>query len=142
MEAPHCFTTAMMAHLTGKCCPQCPSIISLNRGKKEVAKLGRSVICLLLIFHIITSCTARVPKELMLQLCGLTTFQILASQKRRTTYPRGPDGWRRKIRDGSHGIWLFRLSLSGSQAEGWVCFQVVRLHSCRSFGFGNSLYLI
>ena len=143
MEAAHCFTAAMMAQLTGKCCPQRPSIISLNRGKKEDASSGRSVVCLLLVFHIITSCTARVPKELILQLCGLTTFQILAFQKRRrTTYPRGPDGWRRKIRDGSHGIWLFRLSLSGSQAEGWVCFQVVRLHSRRSFGFGNSLSLI
>ena len=98
--------------LTGKCCPQRPSIISLNREKKEDAKSGRSVVCLLLVFHIITSCTARILKELILQFCGLTTFQILASQKRRrTTYPRGPDGWRRKIRDGSHGIWLFRLSL-------------------------------
>ena len=152
MEAAHCFTSAVMAQLTGKCCPQRPSFVSLNRGKKEDAKSGWSVVCvrtvswflfLLLVFHIITSCTARVPKELILQFCGLTTFQILASQKRRrTTYPKGPDGWRRKIRDGSHGIWLFRLSLSGSQAEGWVCFQVVRLHSRRSFGFGNSLSLI
>ena len=48
---------------------------------------------------------------MILQFCGLTAFQILASQKRRrTTYPRGPDGWRRKIRDGSHGIWLRHCS--------------------------------
>ena len=31
--------------LTGKCCPQCPSVISLNRGKKEGAKSGCSVVC-------------------------------------------------------------------------------------------------
>ena len=33
-------------------------------------------------------------------------------------------------------------SLSGSQAKGWVCFQVVRLHSSRPFSFGNFLSLI
>ena len=152
MEAAHCFTAAMMAQLTGKCCPQRPSIISLNREKKEDAKSGRSVVCvrtvswflfLLLVFHIITSCTAQVIKGLILQFRGLATFQIPASQKRRRTmYPRGLHSQRRKVRHGSHGIWLFRLSLSGSQAEEWVCFQVVRLHSCRPFGFGNSLSLI
>jgi len=44
---------------------------------------------LLLVFHIITSCKARGIKELILQFCGLTTFWIPGSQKRRrTTYPR------------------------------------------------------
>ena len=57
MEAAHCFTAAMMAQLTGKCCPQRPSIISLNRGKKADASSGRSVVCLLLVFHIIISWT-------------------------------------------------------------------------------------
>ena len=128
MVAAHCFIAAMMAQLTEKCCPQCPSVISLNRGKKDVAKSGRSVICLLLLFHIITSCTARVPKELILQFCGLTTFQILASQKRRrTTYPRGPNGQRRNIRYRSHGIWLFRLSLW--QPGRWVGVFPSRVHS-------------
>ena len=61
-------------------------------------------VILLLVFHIITSCTARVIKGLILQFCGLTTFQIPASQKRRTTYPRGPHGQRRKIRLGKHVI--------------------------------------
>ena len=66
-----------------------------------------------MVFHIITAWRARVNKGLVLQVRGLTTFQIPASQKRRrTAYPRGPHGQRRKIRHGSHGIGLCRLSLS------------------------------
>ena len=99
-------------------------------------------VILLLVFHIITSCTARVLKELILQFHGLTTFQILASQKRRSIYPRAPHGQRREICHWSHGFWLFWLSLSGSQAEGWVCFQAVHFHSSRLFSFGNFLSLI
>jgi len=103
-------------------------------------------VILLLVFRIITSRTARVIKELILQFHGLTTFHILASQKRRrTTYPRGPHSQRRKIHHRSHGIWLLFFSahaLSGCQAEGWVCFQAACLHSSRSFGFGNFLSLI
>ena len=70
-------------------------------------------VILLLVFHIITSWTAWVIKGLILQFCGLTTFQIPASQKRRrTAYPWGPHNQRRKIRHRSHGIGLCRLSLS------------------------------
>jgi len=59
-----------------------------------------------IVFHIITSCTARVDKELILQ--------IPASQKRRrTTYPREPHGQRRKIYHRCN-----RISLSHCLAEG------------------------
>ena len=61
-------------------------------------------VILLLVFHIITSSTAQVIKGLILQFCGLTTFQIPDSQKRRTMHPRGPHSQRKKIRHGSHGI--------------------------------------
>ena len=92
-------------------------------------------VILLLVFHIITSCTAQVIKELILQFHGLITFQIPASQKRRrTTYPRWPHSQRRKIRHGGHSI-----SLSHCLAEGWVCFQAMRLHSSRPSRFGSSL---
>jgi len=68
---------------------------------------------LLLVFHIITAWTARAIKALILQFCGLTTFQTPASQKRRrTAYPRRPHYQRRKIQHRSHGIGLCRLSLS------------------------------
>ena len=79
--------------------------------------LCHGFVILLLVFHIIASHTARVIKRLILQFHGLTTFQILAPQKRRTTYPRGPHGQRRKIRHRSHRIWLSWLSLSHCQAE-------------------------
>ena len=106
--------------------------------------LCHGFVILLLVFHIITSWTACVLKELIFQFRGLTTFQIPAPQKRRTTYPRGPHGQRRKILHGSHGMCFFfsTRSLSGSHAEGWVCFQAACLHSSRSFGFGNFLSLI
>jgi len=98
-------------------------------------------VILLLVFHIKTSCTARVIKELILQFRGLTTCQIPASQKRRTTYPRRPHSKRRKIRHRSHGIWLSLVSLAARQKV-WMCFQAMCLHSGRPFGFGNFLSLI
>ena len=107
--------------------------------------LCHGFVILLLVFHIITSWTVCVLKELIFQFRGLTTFQIPSPQKRRTTYPRGPHGQSRKIHHRSHGIWLLFFSahaLSGCQAEGWVCFQAACLHSSRSFGFGNFLSLI
>ena len=76
---------------------------------------------MLLAFHIITAWTAWAIKALILQFCGLTTFQIPASQKRRrTAYPRGPHSQRRKIRHRSHGIGLcqFSLSLVATQRSG------------------------
>ena len=85
-----------------------------------------------MVFHIITSCTVWVIKGLILQFCGLTTFHIPASQKRRrTTYPRGTHSQRRKICHGNHRIWVTGSgshSLSGSHAARWVCFQAVCLH--------------
>ena len=99
---------------------------------------------MILVFHIITSCTTWVIKGLILQFHGLTTFQIPASQKRRrTTYPRGPHGQRRKTHHGRYVIWLravllhFRL-LPG---EEWVCFPSRAPSSSKAFGFGNSLTL-
>ena len=66
-----------------------------------------------MVFYIITAWRARVIKGLVVQVRGLTTFQIPASQKRRrTAYPRGPHNQRRKIWHRSHGIGLCRLSLS------------------------------
>ena len=96
-------------------------------------------VILLLVFHIITSCTARVIKGLILQFHGLTTFQILASQKRRTIYPRGSHGQRRKVCQEITGSKsdLALWSLSHCQAEAWMCFQAMCLHSSRPFGFGK-----
>ena len=94
--------------------------------------LCHGFVILLLVFHIITSWTVCVLKELIFQFRGLTTFQIPAPQKRRrTTYPRDPHDQRRKMHHRSHGIWLLFFSahaLSGCQAEGWVCFQAMHLH--------------
>ena len=81
-------------------------------------------VILLLVFHILTSWTVCVLKELIFQFRGLTTFQIPAPQKRRrTTYPRGPHSQRRKIHHRSHGIWLLfffprMLSLAARQRGG------------------------
>jgi len=76
-----------------------------SQAPNEVPNCHDFVI-LLLVFHIITSCTAQVIKGLILQFCGLATYQISASQKRRrTTYSRGPHNQRRKmICHGSHRI--------------------------------------
>ena len=95
---------------------------------------GHGFVILLFVFHIITSCTAQVLKELIVQFHGLTTFQILVSQKRRrTTYPRGPHGQRRKIHHGRYVIWLRAVffTFACCQGEEWVCFQAVRLHQVR-----------
>ena len=67
-------------------------------------------VILLLVFHIIMSCKAQVIKDLILQFHGLTTFRIPASQKRRTTYPRGL--WVQ--RPTSHKTRSFTHSLPGS----------------------------
>ena len=84
-----------------------------ERGSEWCSPRGHGLVMLLLVVHIITSWTARVIKGLTLQFCWLTTFQKPASQKRRrTAYPRGPHGQRRKIRHRSHGIGLCQLSLS------------------------------
>ena len=103
--------------------------------QQSLVQVEFGFVILLLVFHIITSWTVRVLKELILQFHGLTTFQILASPKRRrTTYPRGSHSQGRKIRHGSHGICSFFFlffsarSLARCLAEGWVCFQDVRLH--------------
>ena len=88
------------------------------------AFLCHGFVIFLLVFHIITSWTVRVLKELIFQFHGLTTFQIPAPQKRRrTTYPRGPHSQRRKIHHRSHGIWLLfffprTLSLAARQRGG------------------------
>lgn len=66
---------------------------------------GHGFVILLFVFHIITSCTAQVLKELIVQFHGLTNFQISGSQRRTTTYHRGPHGQRgRYVTDvtGSH----------------------------------------
>ena len=48
---------------------------------------------------------------------NMTSLGQLSIHRRRTTYPRGPHGQRRKIRHRSHRIWLSWLSLSHCQAE-------------------------
>jgi len=123
-----------------------PILESLLPGIRVSKQFCHSFVMFLLVFHIITSCTAQINKGLILWFRGLATFQIPVSQKRRTAYPRGPHGQRqrRKINHGSHGICFFlqrMLALSGCQAEEWVCFQAVRLHSIRPFSFGNFLIL-
>jgi len=57
-------------------------------------KCCHGFVILLLVSYITTSCKAWVIKELIRQFCGLATFWIPASQKRRTTHPRGPHGQR------------------------------------------------
>jgi len=79
------------------------------------------IVILLLVFHIITTCTAQVIKELILQFHGLTTFWIPGSQKRRrTTYPMGLHGQRGRCdMEGSHGISL--SDWSSLSLTAWQC---------------------
>ena len=96
---------------------------------------------ILSVFHIITSCKARVI-ELILQFCVLTTFWILGSQNRRTTYLRDftvreEDKPQEEV-TGSHSLSLSR-SLPGSV---WVCSPAVHLPFKVGFSFSDTLSLI
>ena len=98
---------------------------------------------MLSIFHIIISCKAQVIKELILQFCGLTAFQIPGSQKRRrTTYPREfifreADKLREEV-TGSHSLALSHL-LPGCA---WVCSPAKRLQFKVGLLVLNTLSLI
>ena len=102
-------------------------------------------VILLLVFHIITSCTARVLEELILQFCGLTTFRIPASQKRRrTTNPRGPHGQRGRyiLEDMRSCSWMGSHSLS-LPGRGCGCASKCALSvQSRPFSFRNFLSLV
>ena len=101
-------------------------------------------VILLLVFCIITACTALVIKGLILQFLWLDNIPATCFSKekkncisQRTSQSEKEDtAW--KSRDQA----LSALSLSGSHAEGWVCFQAMRPHSSRPFSFGNFLSLV
>ena len=104
--------------------------------------ISHSFIILLSVFHIITSCTAGVIEELILQFRGLITFWIPGSQKKHYV-SQGTSCSERKISHGrSHRIWLsgsLSRSLPGSV---WVCSPAMHLQFQVGLSVSDTLSLI